>query len=423
MALSPYMKWQKCISAGLFLGAFILTNSAHAQSNVVVATVEGEITAGTVQYVARALDTAMESNADLFVLELDTPGGLLKATEDISRALVDSSVPTVVYVHKDTGRALSAGVYILLSADTAAAQPNSIIGAATPITGGGENANEKILNASAEWLGVLASRNDRTIEEIKNFVFEATTMTAIEASEKGIIDTIATSTTGVVEQLGYQDATLTLVPPRWSDDILSFLSLPFLVPLLLSLGALGIFFMFRTGDIESIGILGVVFFLLGLWGTGAITVSTLGLLLLATGLGLLAIEFLFSPGFGIIGGVGIVALVISTLTFANEPLYPSYFSSQVFYSVLGVWAGLGILMVWLGRLSVSAMLQPVQVGREAWYGKQLVLASDLSPTGRISLEADSYLAKTVDGSTIRTGETVEIVKIEGNTILVALVTK
>jgi membrane-bound serine protease (ClpP class) len=328
-----------------------------------------------------------------------------------------------VYVHKDTGRALSAGVYILLSADTAAAQPASIIGAATPITGGGENANEKILNASAEWLGVLASRNDRTVEEIKNFVFEATTMTATEAADKGIIDIIATSTDGVVAALGYEVATLTPVPPRWSDDILSFLSLPFLVPLLLSLGGLGIFFMFRTGDIESVGLLGIVFLFLGLWGTGAITISTLGLLLLVTGLGLLAVEFLFSPGFGIAGGVGIVALILSTLTFANEPLYPSYFSSQIFYSVLGVWVGLGIIMVWLGRLSVATMLQPVQVGREAWYGKQIVLTSDLVPTGRMSIEADSYLARTIDGSTIRAGETVEIVKIEGNTILVALVTK
>ncbi len=423
MALSLIMKWS-IILCNFFISFGLGSIQAFANSPlVVVATIEGEITAGTVQYVQRAVTEAEQVQADLFLLELDTPGGLLKATEDISRALVDTSIPTAVYIHKDTGRALSAGVYILLSADYALAQPNSIIGAATPITGGGENATEKVINASAEWLGVLASRNNRTVEEIKDFVFNATTMSAIEAREKGIIDDIATSNREAVEVLGFRDSVFSSVAPRWSDDVLSFLSLPFLVPLLLSLGGLGIFFMFRTGDIESIGILGVVFLLLGLWGTGAITISTLGLLLLVTGLGLLAIEFLFSPGFGVVGGAGVLALAISTVTFANEPLYPSYFGSQVFYSVLGVWAGLALIMVWIGRLSVQTMLQPIQVGREAWYGKTLVLETELSPTGRIKLEADSYIARSYDGSSIPAGSVVTIVKIDGNTILVSLANK
>jgi len=408
----------------LFISFSVGVSQTFATSPlVVVATVEGEITAGTVQYVLRAINEAEQVQADLFLLELDTPGGLLKATEDISRALVDTPVPTAVYIHKDTGRALSAGVYILLSADTAAAHPNSIIGAATPITGGGENSTEKVINASAEWLGVLASRNNRTVEEIKDFVFNASTMSAKEANEKGIIDIIATTSLGVVEELGFPGALFSVLSPQWSDNILSFLSLPFLVPLLLSLGGLGIFFMFRTGDIESVGILGVVFLLLGLWGVGAITISTLGLLLLVTGLGLLAIEFVFSPGFGIVGGAGVLALVISTVTFANEPLYPSYFGSQIFYSVLGVWAAFALIMVWIGRLSFRTLLQPVQVGREAWYGRTVVLQSDLAPQGRITLEGDSYIARTMDDSTIKAGETATIVKIEGNTILVTLANK
>lgn len=404
------------LMCGLFMSTPVIANADGAH----IATIDGEITAGTVQYVERALATAVENGADVFVLELDTPGGLLKATEDISRMLVDAPIPTVVYVYKDTGRALSAGVYILLSADIAAAQPNSIIGAATPITGAGDDATQKVINASAEWLGVLAARNDRTIEEIKEFVFEATTVSGREASENGVVDVLATSTTALLAELGYENLSTTRLTATWADNLLSFLSLPFLVPLLLSLGGIGLFFMFRTGDIESIGILGVVFLLLGLWGTGAITVSTLGLLLLVTGLSLLAIEFLFSPGFGVVGLAGIVALVISTVTFANEPLFPNYLTSTIFYSVMGVWLGLAAIMVWIGQLSVAAFLQPIQVGSEAWYGKTLVLTETLAPTGRVVLEGISYVARTTDGSTIPTGATVSIVKIEGNTILVTL---
>jgi membrane-bound serine protease (ClpP class) len=417
------MTWRTLLLGVLMVFSVGTTNAQADNPLVVVATVENEITAGTVQYVKRTIAEAERVGADLFVLEIDTPGGLLKATEEISRALVDAQVPTAVFVHKETGKALSAGVYILLSADTAAATPHAIIGAATPITGGGDDATEKIINASAEWLGVLANRNNRTVEEIKDFVFNASTMAAGEANEKGIIDIVAISTRDMVQQLGYEEPIFSFLKPRWTDSFLGFLSLPFLVPLLLSLGAVGIFLMFRTGDIESIGIIGIVFLFLGLWGAGTITISTLGLLLLITGLSLLVVEFLFSPGFGIVGGVGALALIISTITFANEPLYPNYLNSHLFYSVLGVWAGFVLIMGWLGSLSMSALKQPIQVGREAWYGKVIVLESALTPEGRIYLEGDSYLARTVDNTIIESGTSVTIVKIEGNTILVTLTNK
>lgn len=404
----------------MFSGA--LGVSAEGET-VYIATIDSEITAGTVQYVTRSLESATKNEADVFILELNTPGGLLKATEDISRSLVEATIPTVVYVYKDTGFALSAGVYILLSADISAAQPTAVIGAATPITGSGDDATQKIINASAEWLGVLAARNNRTVEEIKEFVFAASTMSGVQASEEGIVDLLASSTNALLTELGYEDATVTRVSPTWVDNLLSFLSLPFLVPLLLSLGGIGLFFMFRTGDIESIGILGVVFLLLGLWGTGAITISTLGLLLMVTGLTLLAVEFLLSPGFGIVGLAGIVALVISTVTFANEPLFPSYFASTVFYSVMGVWLALAVLMIWIGRLSVATFFQPIQVGSEVWYGKVLTLENDLTPDGRVSLEGDSYIARSIDGNPITAGTLVSIVKIEGNTIMVTLADK
>lgn len=394
-----------------------------ANPTVVVATVDDTITAGTVQYVERALNQAEETNAELFLLELDTPGGLLKATEDISRLLVETNIPTAVYVYKDAGWALSAGVYILLSADTAISQPNASIGAATPILGDGSDSDTKTINATAEWLGQLAERNDIPAEIVTPFVLEAVTMSGQVAYEAGVVSGLATSTEGAIAILGIESPEILYVELNIADRVLNFLSLPYLIPLLLSLGALGIFFMFRTGEIETVGILGVVFLLLGLWGMGSITVSTLGVLLLIVGTGLLITELVISPGFGVVGTAGVIALLISVMTFANEPLYAPYILSTMFYAVLGVFIAIGLIMVWFGQLSVRAQLLPVQVGSESWYGKKITLQSDLSPTGRITIEADSYIAKTNDDSVITAGEMVEIVKIEGNTILVALVTK
>ena len=406
----------------LVLCGSALPSLSLAQGQVVViATIDSEITAGTVPYMERALKKAKVEGAELFFLEINTPGGLLKATESISRLLIESDIPTATFVYRDTGWALSAGAFILLSADTAISHPTAIIGAATPITGGGEDAGEKITNATTEWIASLASRNDLPEEVVRTFVSDATTISGAEAYKAGIIRMLATSTTEALEALGFTEATIIRVSPTVVDNILSFLSLPFLVPLLLSLGALGIFFMFRTGDVESVGLLGIILLFLGLWGAGAITVSTLGVLLLVCGITLVAVEVLFSPGFGFVGVAGIVALLLSMLTFANEPLYPSYFSSTLFYGVLGVWAAVGALMVWMGQLVIKSQLQPVAVGREAWYGKTITLSEPLDPSGRIVLEGDSYVARTSSGESLPEGAVVKIIAIEGNTVLVEVV--
>ncbi len=402
----------------LSVSASYVPTAAANDDKVYIATVSGEITAGSVQYIERVLKQASQANADLFLLELNTQGGLLKATEDISRALVEATVPTAVYVYKDTGFALSAGVFILLSSDIAAAHPNAVIGAATPVTGEGGDAAEKIVNASAEWLSVLATRNDRPVEEIKDFVFTATTVSGERAYQEGVVDELATSTEQLLEILGHEGAVVTRLAPNWIDNLMSLLSLPFLVPLLISLGVIGIFFMLRTGDVESAGIFGVVFLLLGLWGMGSITVSTLGLLMLALGLAFLVIEFTFSPGFGVVGLAGVVTLIFGTITFANEPFFPNYLDSPLFYGVAGSWLALAGIMVLLGKFSADTLRKPVLVGSEAWYGKTVMLENDLNPQGRITLEGDSYIARAVDGSTLQAGNRVTIVKIEGNTILV-----
>jgi len=406
------------------LSLFNLPTAAFAnEGTVLIATVDDTITAGTVPYLERALKQAQATEADLFFIELNTPGGLLKATEDISRLLVESSIPTAVFVYKDAGWALSAGVYILLSADTAISHPTASIGAATPILGDGGDSDTKTINATAKWLGQLAERNNIPADLVTPFIFEAVTKSGQDAFEEGIVKVLATTTDEALAALGFLNPEIIRVEPNLADKTLNFISLPYLIPLLLSLGALGIFFMFRTGEIETIGILGVVFLLLGLWGMGSITVSTLGVLLLIVGIGLLITELMIAPGFGVVGVAGVIALVISVMTFANEPLYAPYLLSTMFYGVVGVFLAIGLIMVWLGQLSVRAQLLPIKVGSEAWYGKQLMLASDLTPTGRITIEGDSYLARSVDETSIPAGTLVKIVKIEGNTILVILADK
>jgi len=157
----------------MFIGAF-LVGEVKAQikdpqelSKVLIINIEGEIRAGTVQFVKRALTKAQAGDFGLFLIQLNTPGGLLKATEEISRLLLDSKIQTAVFVHKSGGWAFSAGTFILLSAEIAVSHPNASIGAAQPrALGIGEIAepDEKIIKASSIWIKSLAEARGRNPE-------------------------------------------------------------------------------------------------------------------------------------------------------------------------------------------------------------------------------------------------------------------
>ncbi len=393
-------------------------NSVDVRPHVVIATVNGEITAGTVAYIERTLRQAVVENADYYLLQLNTPGGLLKATEDISRLLVDSPIPTIVYVYQDTGWAFSAGVFILLSADTAVMHPAAAIGAATPVLSDGSDIGAKLTNATAEWVGTLAARRDRPVELAKSLVIDAETIDGVRAAELGLIDFTATTHDELFATLGLTAVRQEMLPPSLFDRILSFISLPYVAPLLLSLGILGLVMAFRTGEIEFAGAFGAIFLLLGWWGTGAVTVSTLGVLLLVVGITLLAVEVVFEPGFGVVGIAGVVALLISLVTFASEPLFPSYFTSQLFYAAVGVWVAVGGIIVVLGRLAVAAHLQPAFVGGEALVGRQVIVTHDIAPHGRVMIDGESYVAKSVTTEPILAGQSVHITNVVGNTVIV-----
>jgi len=412
------------LGLGLSVVGLILANvTAFADEEgtrpVTLLTVEQEITAGTVSLVERGLRLAQQNNSSHFILELNTPGGLLKATEEISRLLIDSPLTTVVYIHKDSGWAFSAGTYILLSADIAASNPTATIGAALPVSGG-EVALDKTVEASAAWLESLVERRGFETDSslVRDLVTESKTLSGQVAYELGLIDLVAIDRLTLLGYLNLPSDNIFLVEPTLVDEFLALASLPYLVPLLLSLGVLGIFLMFRTGELELFGLLGVVLLLLGLWGMGAIQLSVLGALLLGLGIILLLVELLFSPGFGFVGGIGLVSLVFGIVMFANEPLYPSYLLSVAFYVVLGICAGVGVIMMILGRLSYTAIRLPVAIGKEALITKKVSVLEAIDPIGAVEINGERYVARSLNGNSYSPGDQVIVEDLQGNTILV-----
>ena len=100
----------------------------------IVITIDDAIGVATAEYFMDSLDTAQERGANILVLELDTPGGLLEATRDMIKAILASEVPVAVYVTPNGARAASAGTYILYASHVAAMSKATTLGAATPVS-------------------------------------------------------------------------------------------------------------------------------------------------------------------------------------------------------------------------------------------------------------------------------------------------
>src|SRR5512138_2061158 len=139
-----------------FLGsALIVLQTAHAQTDkplALIMTADGPIMPPMREYIKRGIQTAEQRNAEVLIIQLNTPGGDLLTTLDIIAAMRASRVPVVVYVAPRNAIAGSAGALITMAGDVSAMAPETVIGASTPISGSGGDLNSderaKAVNAS-----------------------------------------------------------------------------------------------------------------------------------------------------------------------------------------------------------------------------------------------------------------------------------
>ncbi|MEM4513650.1 MAG: NfeD family protein [Ignisphaera sp.] len=421
-----------CIST-IFLTLYIpsllgLSSNVRSSDYAILIKIEGYtslIDIPVQEYISRTLNVAENRGAPLLIF-LDTYGGYLDPALNIAKLLLESKVPTIVYV-KD--KAYSAGTLIALASHVLVMSRTGVIGATQPITVNpvtGEIVflNEsKVVNPIVKTLEVCANIRNRNISLVRRFVYENLVLTGEEAVKFGVANYVAESLDEVLHvihgiELNVSGTIWKLEAVKYIEvnpdvDIYAmiFLRNSVVNSILLFIGIFGTLILITSGRIELLPIT-VLLLLLALVG-GDISGRIISFLLIALGSILLFVELFVTPGFGVLGVSGLVALFTGILL---SPLPTASYT----VNVMVIWRTLMILTISLGSLflfilykSIKALKSPklvAYVPEERIVGKAI---DKLMPgsKGYVMINGELWIAES--NEIIEPGEEVEVIERKG----------
>ena len=410
-----------------------------SQPEVVLIELDGAISRVSARFVERGMAVAREQNAELVVLTLDTPGGLLDATRDIVEEFLLSDIPIVVYVAPEGAQAASAGTFIGAAAHILALAPATNIGAASVVTIDGEDLPEtlglKATEDAAAFMRSIAEARGRNISALEATVLSAKAYSASEAVDLNVADLIAEDYSSLLVQLDRYEIDLgdrtvmlnlssfetLIVGKTFLERLLELVSDPNIAFLLVSLGGTGIIVEIWNFGLWIPGTLGVLFLILGWAGIGLLPFSWAGVALMALAFFLLYLEST-APGIGYFGTAGVVSLVLGGLLlvgFFGDPSIPGDAPSVSKWLLASIGVFLGICMVWIvyeARKTKQVNLYKSPTTAIELIGMEGEVTVDLSPAGQI-LIAGEYWSSRIHGDNDQwciKGSKVEVVAVAGN---------
>ncbi|MER6618537.1 NfeD family protein [Streptomyces xantholiticus] len=405
-------------------------SAAQSPSTVLATRVDGTITPVVADHLRQGLRTAEQDRHAAYVIELDTPGGLLQSTREIVQDFLASEVPVVVYVAPPGARAASAGAYIAMAAHLAAMAPGTHIGAGTPVTGQGEEASDKVVSDAAAFAVSIAEERGRSTRFAEDMVRKGTAVPDQEAVRMDVVDLVAPSRDVLLTEL---DGRRVIVGPAdaphevvlrtagaqvvehdlgFFGELRQLLASPELAFLFLSIGTLALIYELASPGMGLGGVTGAILLVLGFVALSVLPFNVGGLLLLALAAALFVAEVL-TPGVGIFAAGGTVSLVFAgVLLFRGElgvdpaVLWPT-----------AVVVGGGSLLA--GRLAWRARRAPATTGHEGLVGREVVVrrVDPRTGTGQVLLEGAWWTARGRDAPIVE-GEHVRVVDVEGLDLIV-----
>ena len=414
-------------AAAVVLGGTPPTSTSQAAPTVEVARLNGVIAPATARYVTREIREAEQSGATALLIEMDTPGGLLKSMDDITKAMLNTDVPTIVYVYPSGSRAASAGVFITYAASVAAMAPTTHLGAAHPVGVGGGGTEDKTLmtkvtNDAVAQIRGFAARRGRNPDWAEKAVRESVSITETQALDLHVIDLIAASPRELLDRIDGREvstasgkvrlrtrgARLVDVPPDLTERFLGLLSDPNVGFVLMTMAIYGIIFELSNPGSVFPGVIGGLALILALASFAVLEVNVAGVLLIGFSL-ILFIADIKVPSHGILTAGGIISFVLGSLLLTEHQAPFLRISLTLIFTMTALTAGFFAFAVGAG---IRAQRQQVRTGREGLVGAIGVARSELSPAGTVFVQGELWSAESVDG-VIPAGARVRVTRVDG----------
>ncbi|SED91802.1 membrane-bound serine protease (ClpP class) [Rhizobiales bacterium GAS191] len=418
--------------------------------------IEGPIGPATVSYVQDALAVAAKRNAEVVILRLNTPGGLVTSMREIIADVLKSPVPVIGYVAPSGAHAASAGTYILYATHVAAMAPGTNLGAATPVDLGGplpglpsepgrdkdsgdgkdkkngaqspapqDTMAAKATNDAAAFIRSLAELRGRNADWAEEAVRKAASLSANAALQTHVIDLVARDPADLLDRIDGRTVdiaggtralmtkglTVEVIRPSWFMRLLAIITDPNVALILVLVGVYGLIFEFWTPGAVAPGTIGGICLLLGLYALNLLPIDYAGLALMLLGIALLIAET-FNPTV-VVGLGGVVAFLLgAAMLFKAEA--PGF---RLSFTVLGLIAAMTFgLALLTGRYLWAARARPPRVGAQAMQGMRAVIIDWSGDAGHVLAQGERWQAN--GGQGFMPGEIVEVTSMRGLTLMV-----
>lgn len=426
------------VSIILVLSLVSIFGNAIAQSEdttVITISLDGALTPSWLTYIERGLSNAENQNAELIILQINTPGGSIDLMNRIVQLIRSSRTPVVVYVAPNGAMAGSAGTIITLAGHLSAMAPQTTIGAASPVGGQGEDLGETIEKKEKEMLkatirSLAQNRGAEAVALGEDTIENAKAVSVDEALKSGLIDFSAENVPDLLTQIDGSQVTINgeIITIETSnaveielgmsfiEQLLQLLTNPNVLFLLLTIGVQAIFIELSNPGGWVAGFIGATCLILAIYGMGVLPVNWFGILFIILAFILFILE-IKALTHGALSAAGALSFVIGSLVLFNTVNAPGFPKVSVPLVVItGIILTAGIVTVL--SFAIKAMREPVKTGMESIIGKHGYVVSSIFPLGIIQVAGEQWGAISENELMINEGESIEVTGKQGINLIV-----
>jgi membrane-bound serine protease (ClpP class) len=414
----------------IVLIAFTIGSFIHdvrgEQDTAMVIELEGTINPATAQFVTRGLKKAGSGKYVLVIIRLDTPGGLDSSMRSIVKAILNASLPVVVYVAPRGARAASAGVMITIAAHVAAMAPQTNIGAAHPVSAGGKEIDktmsEKVVNDMVAYARSIAEERGRNADWVEKAIRESVSITGEVALKNSVVDVVARD---IDDLLGLLDGKEILLDnskvkletkglkliyfsPGWRDRVLGTISNPNIAYILMMIGMAGLYFELAHPGAIFPGVIGAISLILAFFAFQTLPVNYAGLLLIALAIIFFIAEIKVSS-YGLLSVAGLISLILgSVMLFENIGV-----SLKLMMPTIVL---IGGFFITIAFLAFRAYGRTAKGGMDGLLGEVGTVEERIDPVGLIFAHGEYWKASCAEVA--EQGEKVRIIGSKGLELIV-----